>query len=246
VTRELGRPFEEAAFSGREDSIRLFLYAALERMPDNDKIRVLDLGCGAGDLLLALRRKRPHASLTGVDISPFNIRAAGARAKADPNGSEGLRFEAADYLQTKYTPFDVILSESVLHLIAGDHDRLAEKLAADLAPGGLLIATMPHNNLTNQALIAQRRLWRATPSAADSLAVRVARKLYPAEPAHIIAERVGYLRVIPQRLHGPQWIGQMQKVGLNLVEDSSWPRASILKPIHRLLVFKRTATAGGS
>ncbi|WP_425909872.1 hypothetical protein [Nitrobacter sp. TKz-YC02] len=102
---------------------------------------------------------------------------------------------------------------------------------------------MPQDNFTNRFLIGQRRLWRAMPSTADSIAVRVAQAIYPTEPAHIIAERVGYLRIIPERLHGPQWIEQMQNAGLDLVEDSNWPRASILKPIHRLLVFKRTAIA---
>jgi trans-aconitate 2-methyltransferase len=244
VKGEPARSFEQAAFSGREDSIRLFFDAALARMPDSDTLRILDLGCGAGDLLLALRRKRPRASLNGVDISPSNIQAA--RAKADLCGFDGLTFETIDYLQARYDPFDVILAESVLHLIAGDHDRLAAKLAADIAPGGLLVATMPQDNFTNRLLIGQRRLWRTMPSAADSIAVRVAQTIYPIESAHIIAERVAYLRIIPERLHGPQWIEQMREAGLDLVEDSHWPRASILKPIHRLLVFKRTAAAGES
>ncbi|MGY4513587.1 class I SAM-dependent methyltransferase [Bradyrhizobium sp. USDA 3650] len=244
MTGEAGRPFEKAAFSGRKDSIRLFLDAALARMPESDALRVLDLGCGAGDLLLAVRRYRPRASLTGVDISPLNIQAAVARAKADPYGLESVTFEAADYLRAQFETFGVILAESVLHLIADDHDGLAAKLAADLAPGGLLIATMPQDNLTNRILIGQRRLWRAMPPAADSLAVKIARTIHPTEPAHIIAERVRYLRIIPERLHGPQWIRQMQMAGLDLVEDSNWPRATILKPIHRLLVFKRQMSAG--
>nr|WP_256467820.1 class I SAM-dependent methyltransferase [Bradyrhizobium sp. 62] len=221
----------------------MFLDAALERLPDSDTLRILDLGCGAGDLLLALRRDRPRAILTGVDISPLNIQAAVTRAKADPNGHGDLRFEASDYLQARFDGFDVILAESVLHLIVGDHDRLAAKLATDLAPGGVIIATMPQDNLTNRILILQRHLWRAMPPAADSLAVRIARTIHPREPAQIIAERVGYLRIIPKRLHGPQWTGQMQTAGLDLVEDIKWPRASILKPIHRLLVFMRKMSA---
>jgi SAM-dependent methyltransferase len=246
MTNETSQSFEKTTFSGRGQSIRLFFEAVLERLPEGNLLRILDLGCGAGDLLLALRRNRPEASLTGVDISPHNIQTATARAKADLDGLEGLRLETADYLQASYTPFDVILAESVLHLIAGDHDRLAAKLAADLTPGGLLIVTMPQETLTNRVLIGQRRLWRATPIAADTIAARIGRAAYPDEPAHIIAERVGYLRVIPERLHGPRWIGQMRKAGLDLLEDSDWPRASILKLEHRLLVFRRTPVAGGS
>lgn len=238
------RSFEEAAFSGRDQTVRQFLDAAIERMPDSDALRILDLGCGAGDLLLKLRQKRPHASLTGIDISPFNIQTALARVEAEPGSSDGLTFETVDYLQSRNGTFDVILAESVLHLIAGDDGELAAKLAADLSPGGLLVATMPADIFTNRMLISQRRLWRAMPSAADSLAVWIGRAIYPTEPAHIIAERVGYLRIIPERLHGSPWIEQMQTVGLNLVEDSNWPRASILKPVHRLLVFKRSTSAG--
>jgi SAM-dependent methyltransferase len=46
---------------------------------------VLDIGCGAGELTLALARGRPRAKAIGVDISPQLIEAARERAANLPN-----------------------------------------------------------------------------------------------------------------------------------------------------------------
>ena len=41
---------------------------------------VLDVGCGAGELALAIARGRPHVSVTGVDLAPALIEVARERA----------------------------------------------------------------------------------------------------------------------------------------------------------------------
>ena len=53
---------------------------------------VLDVGCGAGELALALARGRPHITVTGIDISADLIEVARGRAAHLANVS----FEAAD------------------------------------------------------------------------------------------------------------------------------------------------------
>ena len=53
---------------------------------------VLDIGCGAGELSLALARGRPHIQITGIDISPRLIAAASERAANRAN----ISFELAD------------------------------------------------------------------------------------------------------------------------------------------------------
>jgi SAM-dependent methyltransferase len=53
---------------------------------------VLDIGCGAGELSLALARGRPHVTVTGVDISPQLIEVARERGAQLGNVS----FEVAD------------------------------------------------------------------------------------------------------------------------------------------------------
>jgi SAM-dependent methyltransferase len=52
----------------------------------------LDIGCGAGELSLALARGRPHARIVGIDVSPQLIAAARERA----NHTSNLEFEVAD------------------------------------------------------------------------------------------------------------------------------------------------------
>lgn len=53
---------------------------------------VLDVGCGAGELSLALARGRPHVAVTGVDISPQLVEVARERGAHLTN----VAFEVAD------------------------------------------------------------------------------------------------------------------------------------------------------
>jgi SAM-dependent methyltransferase len=53
---------------------------------------VLDVGCGAGELSLAVARGHPHVAVMGLDISPRLIEVARQRGEHLPNA----RFEAGD------------------------------------------------------------------------------------------------------------------------------------------------------
>lgn len=59
---------------------------------------VLDIGCGAGELSLALARGRPHASVVGVDISPHLVNVARERGAQLGN----VAFDTAD--ATEWAP----------------------------------------------------------------------------------------------------------------------------------------------
>lgn len=225
-------------FSGRSASTELFLATVLSFLPRSDSLTILDLGCGTGDLSFGLKREHPKLQIVGVDISSCNVQIATKRAAA-MNSPEGLSFATADYCNWSTTPFDVILAESVLHLIPSEDQLLTEKLARDLSPGGFLIATMPNQSFGNSLLFAHRRLWRMLPTFVDRIAIAVARIAYPQESPTIITERVRYLRLLPERLNNANFISQMKCAGLALIEDHEWPSASLVKPRHRLLVFRR-------
>lgn len=60
--------------------------------------QVLDVGCGAGELSLAIARGRPDTNVMGVDISPDLVSAAKSRGENRPNVS----FKLAD--AAKWTP----------------------------------------------------------------------------------------------------------------------------------------------
>jgi SAM-dependent methyltransferase len=93
--------------------------------------KVLDIGCGAGDLAIALARR--GFQVTGVDISRVAIDAA--RAKAAGEGPT-VRFEVRDaaHLSLSSAPFDSVFDSGLLHsLVRNGGDAAARYLA--LLPG---------------------------------------------------------------------------------------------------------------
>lgn len=70
--------------------------------------RIVDIGCGAGELSLALSRQRPDARVTGVDVSPDLVAAASERA--GPNAAaEFILADAASWQPESFAP-DLLVS----------------------------------------------------------------------------------------------------------------------------------------
>ncbi len=100
--------------------------------------RVVDLGCGPGNLTALLAHRWPGAEVCGVDSSPEMIEAARAAAPA-------LRFEVGDVRDWRPDGApDVITCNAVLQWVPG-HDELVVGWADMLAPGGWLAFQLPGN-----------------------------------------------------------------------------------------------------
>ena len=115
--------------------------------------RVVDLGCGTGELTAVLHRELGAAETIGVDSSPAML------AKAVELDVPGLRFSRADIAEwTPSEPLDVVFSNAALHWLP-DHPRLFARLAAMLAPGGQIAVQVPanfdHPSHTAAAALAQ-------------------------------------------------------------------------------------------
>lgn len=95
--------------------------------------RVLDLGCGEGDLTLALLAR--GASVTGLDLSGGMLGVARRRVELYANGRSAT-FVAAPVERTglRSGTFDVVVGRWILHHI--DLRPAASELAGLLAPGG--------------------------------------------------------------------------------------------------------------
>jgi trans-aconitate 2-methyltransferase len=111
-------------------------YDLLSRVGAQQPRRVVDLGCGPGNLTLQLARRWPDAVIEALDSSPEMVAAARDR---------GVDAAVGD-LRT-WTPqrdTDVVLSNAALHWVP-EHGELMVRWAAQLPAGAWLAVQMPGN-----------------------------------------------------------------------------------------------------
>lgn len=101
--------------------------------------RILDLGCGNGQLTKMIHEKL-HAHYTiGIDTSKEML------AQAMPLQHAHLHFREEDIaLFTSKEPFQLIMSNAALQWVP-DHEAVLEKYTRLLSPGGQLAIQMPAN-----------------------------------------------------------------------------------------------------
>jgi trans-aconitate 2-methyltransferase len=109
--------------------------------------RVVDLGCGAGELTVRLHRRLEAGETLGLDSSPAML------ARAEGLTRAGLRFELGDIAGFSAGGWDVIFSNAALHWLP-DHQDLFGRLADLLDPGGQLAVQMPANHDHPSHLVA--------------------------------------------------------------------------------------------
>lgn len=103
-------------------------------------MRIVDLGCGPGELTQELHRHLAARETVGIDNSPA------MRAKAMPLAGEGLRFEAGDIGEWRgESQYDLVFSNAALHWVP-DHAALLPRLTAALTSNGQLAVQVPAND----------------------------------------------------------------------------------------------------
>jgi len=123
---------------------------------------IVDLGCGTGNVTRLLAERWPQAHIVGVDNSSAMLREARAATGDDPRCS----FVTADLAEWQPdAQVDLVYSNAALHWLP-DHAALFARVAAMVAPGGVLAVQMPDNfrepSHTLIADIARSERWRAT------------------------------------------------------------------------------------
>lgn len=110
----------------------------LARLGSRSATRIVDLGCGAGNITRLLAEQWPEAQITGIDSDPAMLeKAAGSVSTIDWQCADVAAWQAA-------VPPDLIFSNAALHWL-GDHPHLLPSLIEQLAVGGVLAVQMPDN-----------------------------------------------------------------------------------------------------
>jgi trans-aconitate 2-methyltransferase len=106
-------------------------------------MRVVDLGCGTGELTAELHARLGARETVGIDSSETMLAKAAPLLRA---GETALRFERGrieDWLPA--SPVDLVFSNAALHWVDGHHALFARFRDA-LAPGGQLAVQVPAND----------------------------------------------------------------------------------------------------
>jgi len=103
-------------------------------------LRVLEVGCGKGFNLLKLARKSPGVAFTGVDLTPWHVRAARLLGWRQRN----LEIHEADFHHLPFGDgsFDIVFSvEAICH--ATDVYGVVKEVRRVLRPGGRFVTVEP-------------------------------------------------------------------------------------------------------
>jgi SAM-dependent methyltransferase len=134
-----------------------------------DKTRILDLGCGTGDLVDYLPESVTYC---GIDINPAYI----ARARGRFAARAQFRIGDITAIDSDLGDFDIVLAFGLLHhLDDSQADRLFHVAARALRPGGRSITVdptvTPHQSRAARAIIRHDRGQHArTPADYSALA----------------------------------------------------------------------------
>ncbi len=133
--RDAWDPDRYARFRDERRQPFLDLLALVEPRPG---MRIVDLGCGPGELTRFAHERLGARETLGIDASGAMLE----RARAQAGG--GLSFARGDAGAFEGHGFDLVLSNAALHWVP-DHERLLGRLASCLAEGGQLAIQVPAN-----------------------------------------------------------------------------------------------------
>src|SRR5579863_7917998 len=129
------------------------LLALVARRPS---LRVVDLGCGPGNLTRLLAEALADCEVIGIDSSPAMLE----RAQSETRANLQFRLGTIEGFASSDEKVDLIFSNAALHW-AHDHERLLPSLLARLAPGGQITAQLPSDDYNPMRVIfAEAAGWR--------------------------------------------------------------------------------------
>lgn len=130
--------FDEADdYAQHSDTQRRQADALLKLIRTDNPRRILDVGCGTGELAIKLAQEYPDSEIVGIDKSPEMIELATELLSENPETNvQFLSVDLLDYEPDQ--PFDLVVSSSTMHWIL-PADQSYGRLSTLLQSGGSLV-----------------------------------------------------------------------------------------------------------
>jgi trans-aconitate 2-methyltransferase len=176
----------------------------LALLDEGPTARVVDLGCGPGELTALAADRLAATDVLGVDNSPAML------GRAAKYADDRTRFVEGDIAQwTSAGDIDVVIAAASLQWVS-DHPGVLARWAAALAPGGQMIVQVPANahaaTHTVASALAEREPYRTAFGTAGAPADPVAANVLAPEQYSRVLYDLGFaqqrveLRVYPHVL----------------------------------------------
>lgn len=133
-----------------------FVDNVLANAPAEEPLRVLDLGCGPGDIPIAIALARPKWQVLAVDASSPMLQLAAKKAAHELARNIRFRLVDAKHLPHDLGTFDLIVSNSLLHHLP-DPRGLWKGIKSLAAPGATLMLrdlARPANELDARLIVS--------------------------------------------------------------------------------------------
>jgi tRNA (cmo5U34)-methyltransferase len=136
------------------------IYNMFQYIPENfHPKRILDLGCGTGNLTDQMFKKYPEADIDALDISEDILNESRKRFKHTPN----IRYIQADFKSLHLPPgsYDLVMSSIAIHHIEDtDKIRLYKEIFQALSPGGIFIFADQTRGITDEIYKKNISCWK--------------------------------------------------------------------------------------
>lgn len=195
--------------------------------PDFSPRRIVDLGCGSGELTATLAPRWPGALVHGIDSSPEMIARSRAHTSAQTDFS---RERIEDFTPPPGT--ELLVSNAALQWVP-EHPRLLDRWMAELDPGSVIAVQVPGNfRAPSHALM--REIAASEEFAAELTGVLRAEDVVdePADYLHRLAG-AGFAPTVWETTYSQVLQGD------NPVLD--WVRGTAMRPVLAALGDERTA-----
>lgn len=137
MTSDAWNPVQYNKFRDERLQPALDLIAMVQPQP---MMRVIDLGCGTGEITAILADRLPDATVVGLDSSPAMLE------QASPRTAERLSFTQGDLRDVQdFAAYHLIYSNAVFQWVPGN-EHLLPRILAEMKPGAQIAIQVPKND----------------------------------------------------------------------------------------------------